>query len=99
MKELILVIFPQVARMSGVEFAKRLISVPGLRDEPGALPYARAIDYLITGDRTPVDKLSPEIRGIVEQIIDSFEKQAAPKSNPHPKKVRTPRKRKMRQLS
>jgi tetratricopeptide (TPR) repeat protein len=99
MKELMVTILPQVAQMWGVEFAKRLISAPGLRDHPSALPYTRAIDYLITGDRTPVEKLSPEIRGIVEQIIASFEKLAAPKPQPLPKKPRTSRKRKIQQLS
>jgi tetratricopeptide (TPR) repeat protein len=99
-REAVVGILPEVARMQGVEFAKRLISVPGLRDHPSALPYTRAFDYLITGDRTPVEKLSPEIRGIVEQIIASFEKQAASKPKPLPKrKPRTPRKQKARQLS
>jgi tetratricopeptide (TPR) repeat protein len=98
-KEVAVTVLPQVARMRGLEFAKRLISTPGLRDHPSALPYTRAIDYLLTGDRTPVEKLSPEIRGIVEQIIASFEKQAVPKPQPLPKKPRTPRKRKIQQLS
>ena len=98
--EAIVLSLPRLAQFGGIEFTRRLISVPGLRDEPATLPYTRAFDYLITGDRTPVEKLSPEIRGIVEQIIASFEKQAAPKPRPLPKKKpRTPRKQKARQLS
>lgn len=37
------------------------------------LPLARALDYLLTGDKTTIEKLSPEIRNVVDEIIEKLQ--------------------------
>jgi hypothetical protein len=49
------------------EFARQLIAEAGLEEQ--LFPLARAIDYLQTGDEALIEKLSPEVRGIVEEVV------------------------------
>ncbi|HET9531485.1 MAG TPA: hypothetical protein VFQ92_14100 [Blastocatellia bacterium] len=42
--------------------------------EEKLFPLARAIDYLLTGDEALIEKLSPEVRGVVEEISSSLSK-------------------------
>jgi tetratricopeptide (TPR) repeat protein len=56
-----------IARRGYLEFAQQLIEESDL-SEP-LFPLDRAIDYLLTGDEALIEKLSPEIRGIVEEIV------------------------------
>ena len=51
-------------------FVRKLIETSNL-EEP-LFPLARALDYLITGDETLIEKLSPEVRVIVDEIIDTL---------------------------
>jgi tetratricopeptide (TPR) repeat protein len=58
------------AVIGNLPFVRKLIDTSNL-EEP-LFPLARALDYLITGDETLVEKLSPEVRVIVEEIIDTL---------------------------
>lgn len=49
------------------QLARELIREQGL--DEALLPMARALDYLASGDRAPVERLAPEIREVVETII------------------------------
>jgi DNA-binding transcriptional ArsR family regulator len=49
------------------EFARQLITEAGMEEQ--LFPLARAIDYLQTGDEALIEKLSPEVRGIVEEVV------------------------------
>jgi RNA polymerase sigma factor (sigma-70 family) len=58
----------KVASQSGyLGLVRQLIAESSL--EGRLFPLARAIDYLLTGDEALIEKLSPEIRGIVEEIV------------------------------
>lgn len=58
--------------------------------ENNHLPLARALDYLLTVDDALIEKLSPEIRGIVEEIVlrlkSVAEKSDTNKSKPQARK-------------
>jgi tetratricopeptide (TPR) repeat protein len=56
-----------VSEMGELQFARDLIKESKL--EESVFPLARALDYLLTGDRSLIEKLSPEIRDIVEEIV------------------------------
>jgi tetratricopeptide (TPR) repeat protein len=56
-----------VARIGQLKFARELIGKSGL--EEILFPLARAIDYLHSGDSVLIEKLSPETKGIVEEVI------------------------------
>jgi tetratricopeptide (TPR) repeat protein len=49
------------------EFARQLITETGMEEQ--LFPLARAIDYLQTEDESLIEKLSPEVRGIVEEVV------------------------------
>jgi hypothetical protein len=57
----------QVAEMGRLKDARTMIEELGL--EKALFPLARAIDYLQTGDESLIEKLSPEVRGIVEEVV------------------------------
>jgi hypothetical protein len=54
------------------------VSLHGLLKSPLVeeilLPIGRAIEYLISGDRAIIEKLSSEVRQIVEEIVAEYEK-------------------------
>jgi hypothetical protein len=54
--------------------AQELISSTTLY-EP-LLPLARALEYLLKGDESIIEKLSPEIRTIVDEIVTTLKKSA-----------------------
>jgi hypothetical protein len=56
-----------VAKVGKPEFARQLIAEADMEDQ--LFPLARAIDYLQTGDEAMIEKLSPEVRGIVEEVV------------------------------
>jgi hypothetical protein len=56
-----------VAKMGHLNFARKLIAEAELEDR--LFPLARAIDYLQTGDEALVEKLSPEVKGIVQEVV------------------------------
>jgi hypothetical protein len=57
----------EVAKTGKLEFARQLITEAGMEER--LFPLARAIDYLQTGDEALIEKLSPEVRGIVEEVV------------------------------
>ncbi|HKG23480.1 MAG TPA: tetratricopeptide repeat protein, partial [Blastocatellia bacterium] len=65
-------------------FARGLITESGIEER--LFPLARAIDYLLSRDEALVEKLSPEVRGIVEEIIKKLGNVAGKVNEPAPKK-------------
>jgi len=61
-----------VAKRGHVRFVGRLIAESGLEEE--LFPLARAVEYLVSNDEALIEKLSPEVRGIVEQIVSKLRK-------------------------
>lgn len=57
----------EFAKVGDLAVVRELISEAGLDEH--LFPMARAIDYIRTGDEALIEKLSPEIRGIVEEIV------------------------------
>jgi hypothetical protein len=57
----------EMAKMGKSEFARKLIAEAGMKER--LFPLARAIDYLQTGEEALIEKLSPEVRGIVEEVV------------------------------
>ncbi len=71
------------------------------QDEESLFPLARALDYLFTGDEALIEKLSPEIRNLVVEMVEKLRPavgdaaaQPAPKARPRP----APRQRIHKQL-
>jgi hypothetical protein len=56
-----------VAKVGKSEYARQLIAEAGMEDQLFTL--ARAIDYLQSGNEALIEKLSPEVRGIVEEVV------------------------------
>jgi tetratricopeptide (TPR) repeat protein len=57
----------EIAKVGRLGFARQLIAEAGMEER--LFPLARAIDYLQTGDEALIEKLSPEVRGIVEEVV------------------------------
>lgn len=57
----------EVAKTGHLEFARQLIAEAGMEEQ--LFPLARAIDYLQSGKEAIIEKLSPEMRGIVEEVV------------------------------
>lgn len=72
------------------EFLRRLIGT-STADEP-LFPLARALDYVIHGDEALIEKLSPEVRRIVDEIVDSLQKSASSRTSKK-KQTRRPKRR------
>jgi tetratricopeptide (TPR) repeat protein len=64
--------FPVEINGGNLHFVRRLIRESNLDDE--LLPLVVAMDYLETGDRSPLEKLSAEIRPIAEEIVAELQK-------------------------
>jgi hypothetical protein len=47
-----------------------LIADAGLEEQ--LFPLARALDYLVTNDEAMIEKLSPEIKGVVKEIAEKL---------------------------
>lgn len=56
-----------VAQIGQLEFTRQLIKESEL--EEVFFPLARALDYLLTGDKSLIEKLSPEVREVVEDVV------------------------------
>jgi len=74
----------QAALLGDWKFVRELITTSELEEQ--LFPLARALDYLLTSDEMLIEKLSPEIRKIVEEIVHVL-KSSSPKSNPNKKKT------------
>ncbi|MGH9769639.1 MAG: tetratricopeptide repeat protein [Blastocatellia bacterium] len=57
----------EVARSGQLGFVRELLAESKLEEQ--LFPLARAIDYLQTEDEALIEKLSPEVRGIVEKVV------------------------------
>lgn len=66
-QELLSIILLKLAESKHIKLAKELIIESSLEKE--FFPLIRAIDYVLTGDKMLTEKLSPEIRDIVEKLI------------------------------
>jgi hypothetical protein len=55
-----------------LKFLRKLIRESKFANE--LLPLAAALDYLETGDRSPLEKLSAEVRPIAEEIVAELQK-------------------------
>ena len=64
--------FPALINEKNLGFLRTLIRESKLDDE--LLPLAVAMDYLETGDRSPLEKLSAEVRPIAEEIVAELQK-------------------------
>jgi tetratricopeptide (TPR) repeat protein len=63
----VLLFFSQTGHMA---LARQLLSEAQL-EEP-LFPLARALDFLLTGDEALVEKLSPEVKKLVEEIVEKL---------------------------
>ena len=54
-----------------MEFVKKLIAQSG--DRPELFPLRLALEYLDSHDRDLIEKLSPEVRGVVEDIVQRLD--------------------------
>jgi hypothetical protein len=61
----------EVARSRQFVFVRQLIAESDL-EEP-LFPLARALDYLQTGDAGLIEKLSPEVKDIVEEVVETLQ--------------------------
>lgn len=87
----------ELARAGDLAVVRDLISEAGLDER--LFPMARAIDYILSGDEALIEKLSPEIRGIVEEIVgklrDTANKAKVPKTRTRTNGIRTKKKSKV----
>jgi tetratricopeptide (TPR) repeat protein len=67
---------PEVIDAPNLPFLRELIRESKLDDE--LLPLAVAMDYFETGDRSPLEKLSAEVRPIAEEIVAELQKKLSP---------------------
>lgn len=64
----------EAAEAGHLGFVRQLIKESNL-EEP-LFPLARAIDYVLTGDEALIEKLSPEVRGIVKEVAATLNQAA-----------------------
>ena len=60
----------RVTKLEHLVLIRSLIGETNLEEE--MFPLVRAIDYLQTGDEALIERLSPEVRGIVEELVDEL---------------------------
>lgn len=87
-----------VALFKGSELALQLIQSSGLDEH--FFPLIRAIDYMQTGDEALLEKLSPEVRGVVDEIMarlrQTIDQTAKAKSKVRVKKLKSGSRRRTR---
>ncbi|HEX8565345.1 MAG TPA: tetratricopeptide repeat protein [Pyrinomonadaceae bacterium] len=74
-KEFVYLSMIAIIKSAGVEYVKELINELGEYNPFYALE--RAIDYIQTNDETLIEKLSPEVRGVVEETIRFLQEKPA----------------------
>lgn len=60
------------AQQTDPAFTRQLIKESNLEEQ--LFPLARALDYIIKGDESLLEKLSPEVRGIVDELVAKLSK-------------------------
>lgn len=71
-QKLLSIILLKLAESKHIKLARELVIESSLEKE--FFPLIRAIDYVLTGDKMLTEKLSPEIRDIVEELIRRLHK-------------------------
>lgn len=71
-QKLLSIILLKLAESKHIKLARELIIGSSLEKE--FFPLIRAIDYVVIGDKILLEKLSPEIRDIVEELIHRLHK-------------------------
>lgn len=56
-----------VAQVGHLKLVQQLIGTSGVEEK--MFPLARAIEYLLIGDEALIERLSPEVKGIVEEVV------------------------------
>lgn len=72
-------ILRQAAQLGQWSFVRELIDSSDL-EEP-LFPLVRALDYLLEGDEALIEKLSPEVRAIVDEIVSTLRQSAQNKNS------------------
>ena len=80
------------AQRGHAELVRELIAESNWEER--LFPLARALDYLKTGDEALVEKLSPEIRKIVDEIVGKLRPGSAERSPRQRKRAKRSSKRK-----
>jgi tetratricopeptide (TPR) repeat protein len=79
-----------VAKRGNLGYVRRLITVSGL--DGSLFSFTRAIDFLLTGDEALIEKLSPEVRGVVEETVvrlrPAAEKETRPAAKSRARKLK-----------
>ena len=87
---------PVILQPGNIAFFRELLRESGL-DET-MLPITRALDYIATGDRNLIERLSGEVRPIAEEIVAEYMKRQSAKADKTPaSKKRSARRRKQMQ--
>jgi tetratricopeptide (TPR) repeat protein len=82
---------PEVLQHDNIAFLRELIRESNL-DEI-MLPITRALDYIATGDRNLIERLSAEVRPIAEQIVAEYMKRQSAKADKTPATKKRPARR------
>lgn len=75
-------IFDLIFSTAGDDFSSVRKLLNGKELEKRFFPVLRAIDYLETKDEALIEKLSPEVRGIVEEAVRALRRESAEDSAP-----------------
>ncbi len=67
------------------KFVRELITESNLEEQ--LFPLARALDYLLTGDESVIEKLSPEVQLITKEIVEKL-RVSSQQSEPRERKTR-----------
>jgi tetratricopeptide (TPR) repeat protein len=78
----------RASKLGNWPFIRKLIGTSNL-EEP-LFPLARALDYLITDDETLIEKLSPEVRVIVDEVIETLKTSSASNAKQRKKRRKKP---------
>jgi tetratricopeptide (TPR) repeat protein len=82
---------PELLQPGNIAFFRDLIRESNL-DEI-MLPITRALDYIATGDRNLIERLSAEVRPIAEEIVSEYMKRQSPKADKTPATKKRPARR------
>jgi hypothetical protein len=72
-----------LAKAGQWSLARELITSSNLDEH--LFPLTRALDYLLKGDETSIEKLSPEVRRIVDEIVSTLKNISAENRKPRRK--------------
>ncbi|MEW6736308.1 MAG: tetratricopeptide repeat protein, partial [Acidobacteriota bacterium] len=70
--KIISIVLSAIAQRGKLKFAQQMLADSNLNEQ--FFPLARAIDYLYSGEEALLDKLSPEVRSMVSELVDKLRK-------------------------